>query len=59
MERTATKWRQNLAVGVSPQLERQQVSLATEWRQQFQPLLSPLRGFCFVVLIILGADAPS
>ena len=57
--RIATKWRQHLAVGVSPQFKTHQVSLATEWRQQFQLLLSPLRGFDCVVLIILGADAPS
>ena len=54
MERIATKWRKHLAVGVSPQLERHQVSLATEWRQQFQPVLSPLRGFDSMFYSFLG-----
>ena len=33
------------------------VSLVTKWRQQFQPMLSPLRGFDSKILFILGADA--
>ena len=54
MERIATKWRKHLAVGVSPQLETLQISLATKWRQQFQPLLSPLRGFDSMFYSFLG-----